>query len=136
MSKLLAVEISKSLITRQWISEKVGSDLLSDKEIYKSQVNAEVEIWEPGIKAPAMQAVRKQAADPEMNALNATWIKVVIIVFFVRFYSLTVIFVQNTSAVTMMMLMTVTIMIMIMIIETTSHIAVLLVGAVNKNTYL
>ena len=83
-----------------------------------------------------MQAVRKQAADPEMNALNATWIKVVIIVFFVRFYSLTVIFVQNTSAVTMMMLMTVTIMIMIMIIETTSHIAVLLVGAVNKNTYL
>ena len=33
---------------------------------------AEFEICDPGIKAPAMQAVRKQAADPEMNALKAT----------------------------------------------------------------
>ena len=40
-------------------------------------------MWDPGIKAPAMQAVRKQAADPEMKALNATWIEVTIIVFLV-----------------------------------------------------
>ena len=38
----------------------------------KGQVRAELLICSPGIKAPAMQAVRKQAAEPEMNALNAT----------------------------------------------------------------
>ena len=38
----------------------------------KGQVKAELSICSPGIKAPAMQAVRKQAAEPEMNALNAT----------------------------------------------------------------
>ena len=41
----------------------------------ESQVKAELLIWSPGIKAPAMQAVRKQAAEPEMNALNATWVQ-------------------------------------------------------------
>ena len=38
----------------------------------KGQAKAELLICSPGIKAPAMQAVRKQAAEPEMNALNAT----------------------------------------------------------------
>merc|ERR1719150_2243219 len=39
---------------------------------WEGQAKAELLICSPGIKAPAMQAVRKQAAEPEMNALNAT----------------------------------------------------------------
>ena len=45
------------------ILRKSGLDLYCQKYIQTKlfQVKAEVEIWSPGIKAPAMQAVRKQS---------------------------------------------------------------------------
>ena len=84
-------------------------------------------MWDPGIKAPAMQAVRKQAADPEMKALNATWINVMLVYNDLSFY-LQKIPLISPLPMTMMMTMTIALS-----FENISDIAALLVWG---NTYL
>ena len=84
-------------------------------------------MWDPGIKAPAMQAVRKQAADPEMKALNATWIIVMLVYNDLSFY-LQKIPLISPLPMTMMMTMTIALS-----FENISDIAALLVWG---NTYL